>query len=86
MAKPSKKFKIIQNPALAAALNGYQPEFGNQQDIWIRERMGQLEKKLADVDNTILRGKPDNHTPKMKEILFIESGLISSITNRKMDF
>lgn len=86
MPAPKKQKKeIIPNPDLIAAMRGYQPEFGDQSDIWIRERMTSLEKKLKEVDNKILRSGNDL-TPKMKEIVRIEEGLIQSINSRKMDF
>jgi len=88
MAAPKKARKeklIIPNPDLQTAMRGWQPEFGNQEDLWISQRLGQLDKKLAEVDNKVLREGKDL-TPRMREVLSVENGLISSINRRKMDF
>ncbi len=87
MPKAKEKKVLVPNPDLLAAFRGYRPVFGNQEDIWIQERVESLERKLRLVDNAILRGKPANHTSKMKEILRDELYLIDAITSRKdMDF
>lgn len=81
----SKKFKVIPNPELQKAAREFVPVFGSDTDLSIVDSLISLYKKSETVDNTILReGK--NLTKKMKEILFLERGLIQSITSRNMDF
>lgn len=92
MKKREKKVvKIIQNPDLVAAMKGWQPIFGNNDDYYIVKRLESLNHKLTQVDNDILRGvtKGAGKTPitsKMREILQMEKHLIEHITQRKMDF
>lgn len=88
MAKTkAKRFTIVPNPELIRAWEGYKPVFGNDEDIAIAQRNSQLESELKAVDNTILRGGDKTKlTKKMKDILFRESGLISAIIRRNMDF
>lgn len=82
----TKKFKMVPNPELLEAYRGYRPIFGNDQDIAIAARSTALEAELETVDNKILRGDKSKLTKKMKDILFHESGLISAIISRNMDF
>jgi len=85
MAVKTKKHKIIPNPELQQATKGFVPVFGSDGDLSIVDRLFDLQKKLGTVDNTVLRGGK-NLTKKMKDILFLENNLISSITSRNMDF
>lgn len=87
MATKSKKFAVVHDPELIRLSRGFIPEFGNDDDLAIINRMHSLDKLLEKVDNAILRGgQPDKLTKKMKDILFFESGLKAAITRRIMDF
>lgn len=80
------KFAIIPNPELIAAGRAFMPRFGNDGDLNIVNQAVGLQKMLGTVDNRILRGDPQFHTAKMKQILQKERWLISSITSSNMDF
>lgn len=92
MAKSrAQKRKVIPSPELEAALKGYVPEFGNKQDMALRDKLSSLGRKLQSVDNEVLRGlkKADRGNPfsaKMKEIVLLEKALVKEINSRKMDF
>ena len=83
----TRKFKVIQDSELQAAIRGFVPVFGNQEDLRIANQLMDLHKTLSSVDNTILRGENNaKHTKKMKDVLFVEKSLIHSIIRRNMDF
>lgn len=88
MAKSkAKKNIVIVNPHLTRALNGFVPIFANDDDFYIVERLTKLSKLLLSVNNTDLRSNnPKKITPKMKDILSFEKGLIDQINRRNMDF
>lgn len=73
------------NTELEMAIKGFTPQFGNDKDRNIVERLGTLKKTLESVDNKRLRGK-EGLTEKMKEILRVEESLIAEIISRNMDF
>ena len=83
MLIPSEKIKLAQR--------GYQPTVGDQQDIWIRDSLARLDKKLRLVDNKELRRlEAANDTAKMstkmKEILRDEQSIISLMEQQKFNF
>jgi hypothetical protein len=83
----TKKYKVVRNPELVQALKGFVPVFGNALDLNIVDRVFALEKKLALVDNEVLRkGDPKKMTEKMKSILFEEGQLVHAVTSRNLDF
>ena len=84
-AKAKKKFKVIRNPELEQVVKGFVPVFGSHEDLHIVQQLFILHELLQGFDNQILRsGK--NLTKKMKDALFLEGGLIHSITRRNLDF
>jgi len=78
--------QVIPNPDLVSASRAFVPEFGNDGDLALVDRIFRLEQELRTVDNNVLRNHPDHRTPKMKEIIRKEGRLIRAIQDRIMDF
>lgn len=88
MAKASaKKFKIIHDPELLRVARMFVPTFGSESDLHLVNRILELDKLLATVDNEVLRSPGKKGlTKKMQDILREERIIIHAITSRNMDF
>lgn len=91
MAQRKESQVLIPSTKIKEAARGYQPMHGDATDIFIRDAMNRLEKKLRLVDNKELRrleslNATGQMTPKMREILHDEKSIIFSMEQRKFNF
>ena len=91
MRKTKSIKPVVLNPDLEKALKGFVPFFGNQEDMWIVERLGKVKELLGTIDCDAFRKAeqsrdPKKLSPKMKDIQRDEQNLIYSIIKRNMDF
>lgn len=91
MATRKEPQTIIPSEKIKLAQRGYQPTYGDERDIFIRDAMGRLDKKLRLVDNKELRRLEEANdlasmSPKMREIIRDEQSIIFQMEQRKFDF
>lgn len=91
MAQRKESQVLIPSQKIKEASRGYQPMHGDAQDIYIRDALNRLEKKLRTVDNKELRRLEEANdtahmSSKMKEILRDEQGIVFSMEQRKFNF
>lgn len=91
MAARKEAQVLIPSQKIIAAQRGYQPTVGDERDIFIRDAMGRLDKKLRLVDNKELRRLEEANdlasmSPKMREIIRDEQSIIFQMEQRKFDF
>lgn len=91
MVAHKKAQVLIASEKIKLGMRGYQPVVGDAQDLWIRDAMTRLEKKLRTVDNKELRrleaaNDTQNMSSKMREIIRDEQNIVYSMEQRKFDF
>ncbi len=91
MPKGKEKQVLITSKKILEAARGYQPMVGDAQDIYIRDAMARLDKKLRQVDNKELRRLEEANdtahmTSKMKDILRDEQTIIYAMEQQKFNF
>lgn len=91
MAARKEAQVLIASKKIQEAMRGYQPTYGDERDIYIRDAMARVEKKLKLVDNKEFRRLEEandtiNMSSKMKEILRDEQGIVFSMEQRKFNF
>lgn len=91
MPKSKEPQVLIPSKKVLEAMRGYQPVYGDAQDIAIREAFQRLDKKLRGVDNKVLRDLEEKNdlasmSQKMKEVLREEQNIINWVEQRKFDF
>lgn len=91
MAQRKEQQVLIPSKKILEASRGYQPMVGDEQDIFIRDAMNRLDKKLRLVDNKEFRrleelNDTSSMSTKMKEILREEQTIVFSMEQRKFNF
>lgn len=91
MPKGKEAQVLIPSEKVKLAARGYQPTYGDETDIFIRDAMKRVDKKLRTVDNKEFRrleaaNDVAKMSSKMKEILRDEQSIVFSMEQRKFDF